>query len=60
MIDIKAVKQEAAAEVAKEKAEKAKGLLKAQMRTVALAEQVVANEKRKLADLEAAIADGTY
>lgn len=60
MFDIKSVKSEAANEIAKERGEKAKGLLKAQLKRVADAEQIVANEKRKLADIEAQIADGSF
>lgn len=60
MFDIKSVKEEAAAEVSKERTEKAKAMLKAQMRVVANASQIVANEKRKLADIEASIAEGTF
>ena len=59
LIDIKAVKAEAAAEFAKEAGDKAKGQLKAQMRAVENARKVLRAEELKLADLEAQIADGT-
>lgn len=58
MFDIKAVKQEAAKEIADEQMKKAKTMLVTQMRVVASAELVLAHEKRKLQDIEAAIAEG--
>lgn len=59
MIDIKAVKEEAAKEFAKESMEKAKAKLKEQMRKVELARQVLRAEELKLQDIEQQIADGT-
>lgn len=59
MIDIKAVKEQAAKEVQAEKTAKAVGALKGQMRVVENARQVLRAEELKLADIEAQIADGT-
>lgn len=59
LIDIKKVKQEAQAEINKERADAAKKRLVNQMRVVELARQVVRAEEMKLADIEAQITDGT-
>ena len=59
LIDIKAVKEEAAKQLNEEAMKKAKDALLRQMRVVATAEDVVRAEKLKLADIEAQIADGT-
>lgn len=59
MIDIKAVKAEAAKEFAKERTEKAKAALIRQMRVVDTAKQALRAEELKLADIEQQIADGT-
>lgn len=59
LIDIKAIKAEAAKQIAEELGKKAKDALVRQMRLVAAAEDVVRAEKLKLADIEAQIADGT-
>ena len=59
MIDIKAVKEEAAKEFAKERQDKAKLALVRQMRVVEQARQALRAEELKLADIEAQIEDGT-
>lgn len=59
MIDIKAAKEEAAKEFAKERQEKAKTALVRQMRVVEVARQTLRAEELKLEDIEAQIADGT-
>lgn len=59
MIDIKAVKEQAAAEFQKEKTEKAKAALVKQMRVVEQCKTVLRGEELKLADIEQQIADGT-
>lgn len=60
LIDIKSIKEEAQIEMRKERGEKAKRALIAQMRVVENAKQVVRAEEMKLADIEAQIADGTF
>lgn len=60
MFDIKSVTSEARAEIAKEKAEKAKKALIAKLRQLDSAESVVANIEREIQDLEASIADGSF
>lgn len=60
MIDIKKVKDEARAEIAKEKDEKAKVALVKKLRDLDAAERIVANIKREVEDLEASIADGSF
>lgn len=59
LIDIKAVKDEAAKEFAKERTEKAKAALIKQMRVVELARQTLRAEELKLDDIERQIAEGT-
>ncbi len=59
LIDIKAVKDEAAKEFAKERTEKAKAALIKQMRVVELAKQTLRAEELKLDDIERQIAEGT-
>lgn len=59
LIDIKAVKEEAAKEFAKERTEKAKAALIKQMRVVELARQTLRAEELKLDDIERQIAEGT-
>lgn len=59
MIDIKAVKAEAAKQISDERAAKAKSALVAQMRVVERAKEVLRAEEMKLADIEAQITDGT-
>jgi hypothetical protein len=53
-----ALLNEAQAEIDKEMAERAKGLLKAQLRVIATMEQSLNVEKMKLADIQQRIADG--
>lgn len=60
MIDINAVEKEALAEINKERADKAKRTLVAQMRVVENARQILRAEEMKLADLKVQIADGTH
>lgn len=60
MIDIKAVKEQAAREVTEERQKKAVGALKAKMRQRADAQQIVVNIDREIADLEASLADGSF
>lgn len=59
LIDINAIKAEAAKQLNEEATKKAKDALVRQMRVVAAAEDVVRAERLKLADIEAQIADGT-
>lgn len=59
LIDIKSIKEEAAIEMRKERVDKAKKALIAQMRIVENARTVVRAEELRLADIEAQIADGT-
>lgn len=59
LIDIKAVKEQAAAEFTKERTDAIKKKLIAQMRVVEQARQVLRAEEMKMADLEAQVADGT-
>lgn len=59
MIDIKAVKEQAKADMARELAEKAKAALIKQMRVVETARQILRAEEMKLADIEQQIGDGT-
>lgn len=60
MIDIKAIKAEARAEIAKELGEKAKSAIKAKLRLLELAKDAVRNIEREVEDLEASIADGSF
>ena len=59
LIDIKAVEDAAAAEITKERADKAKNALVKQMRVVEAAKQVLRGEELKLADIKLQISDGT-
>lgn len=59
MIDIKKVKEDAAAEFNKEKTDKAKNALVKQMRVVEQARTILRGEEMKLADIEQQITDGT-
>lgn len=59
LFDIKKVKEDAQAEIRKERADKAKNALIAQMRICDKAEQIWRGEKLKLEDIERQIADGT-
>lgn len=58
MLDIKKVKEDAEEQVREERTAKAQAMLVNQMRVVETAKQVLANEQRRLADIETAIADG--
>ena len=60
MFDIKKVKAEANAEIVKERTEKAKTALVKALRELESAKDVVRNAERKVADLEASIADGSF
>lgn len=60
LIDIKAVEDEAKAEIAKELADKAKKALTAAFRRKEAAEQVVRNVEADIEDLKASIADGSF
>lgn len=60
MIDVKKVLTEARAEIAKEKAEKAKKQLVDKLRQLDTAKTVVGNIEREIADLEARIVEGNY
>jgi hypothetical protein len=60
MFDIKKVKEEAAKQLADEKAEKAKKALVAKMRARDAAADVLRNIDREITDLEASIADGSF
>lgn len=59
LFDIKAVKDQAAKELAEERVKKAKDALVKQMRVVEAARGVVRAEEMKLADLEQQIEEGT-
>jgi len=60
MFDIKKVKEEAHAEVAKEKSEKAKSALVKKLRDLENAKNIVRNIEREISDLEASIEDGSF
>jgi hypothetical protein len=60
MIDIKKVKEDARAEIAKEQGEKAKSALVKKLRDLSNAQNIVRNIEREVADLEASIADGSF
>jgi predicted nucleic acid-binding Zn-ribbon protein len=60
VIDIKAVKDQARAEIAKEHAEGAKAALVKKLREHDAAKRVVANIEREIADLEQSIIDGSF
>jgi hypothetical protein len=59
VFDINEVEKAAQDEIRKEKIEKAKKALMAQMRIVENAKQVLRGEELKLADIKAQIGDGT-
>lgn len=58
-INVDDIRAEAEAELRAERSKKAKDAIKSQLRVVDSARQVLENEQRKLADLEAQIADGS-
>ena len=60
MIDLKKVKEDARAEIAKEFGDKVKTALVKKMRDLANAQSIVKNIERDIADLEASIADGSF
>lgn len=60
MFDIKKVEEDAKAEIAKEKAEKAKTALVKKLRERDSAQAIVANIDREIEDLKASIADGSF
>lgn len=60
LFDIKAVEDEANAEIAKERADKAKRALITALRKKEAALQVVRNIEVEIADLKASIADGSF
>jgi hypothetical protein len=60
MFDIKKVEADAKAEIAKEKAEKAKAALVKKLRELNAAQAIVANINREIEDLKASIADGSF
>lgn len=60
MIDIKAVKEQAAKEVTEEAQKKAVTALKGKMRALSDARQIVKNIEREIADLEASLEDGSF
>lgn len=60
MLDIKAVKAEAAKQINEENTAKAKTALVKKLRDLDSATKIVANIKREIADLEASIVDGSF
>jgi hypothetical protein len=58
--DIKAIKEEALKEITTERNKKAKDALMRKLREQAAAEDVLANIKRAIADLEQSIEDGSF
>jgi len=58
MLDMKKIKEDATAELIKEREENAKKRIKAKLRDLDNARIVVANLEREVEDLYAAIADG--
>ena len=60
MFDIKAVREAARKEIAEEQSKKAKDALKAKLRNLEAAKQVVRNIEQEIEDLEASIADGSF
>jgi predicted nucleic acid-binding Zn-ribbon protein len=54
------IREQAANELAKEKAEKAKEAIKAKLRALDGAKAVVANIEREIQDLEQQISDGSF
>jgi len=60
LIDIKAIRTEARKAINDELATKAKAALVKKYRELSSAEQIVANVKREVADLEQSIEDGSF
>ncbi len=60
LFDIKAVEDEANAEISKERADKAKRALVTALRKREAASQVVRNIEAEIDDLKASIADGSF
>lgn len=60
LIDITGIEADAQKEINEEMTKKAKDALKLKLRNLATAEQTVANIKREIADLKAAIAEGSF
>lgn len=60
LFDAKKVREEANKVIAEEKAEKAKVALVKKLRELDVAQSVVANIQREIADLEASISDGSF
>ena len=60
MIDIKAVKEQARKEVTEESQKKAVMALKAKLKELENAKQIVKNIEREIQDLEASLADGSF
>lgn len=60
MVDIKAVKEQAIKEVVEERTKKAVVALKAKLKQLDDARQIVKNLERETADLEASIGDGSF
>lgn len=59
MFDIKKVEEEARKEIAEEQGKKAKDALKAKLRSLEAAKQVVRSIEIEITDLKQSIADGT-
>lgn len=59
-MDVNKLKESALNELEDEATKEAKSALKAKLRELKLAEQVVKNVKREIEDLEADISDGTF
>lgn len=60
MVDIKAVKEQAVKEVTEERTKKAVVALKAKLKQLDDAKQIVKNLEREVADLEVSIGDGSF
>jgi hypothetical protein len=60
LIDMKSVLKDAQEEVRKEHVARAKEVLKKKLKALADAEQIVANLKRELDDLQVSITEGTF
>jgi len=60
LFDAKKVREEANKVIAEEKADKAKIALVKKLRELDVAQSVVANIQREIADLEASISDGSF
>lgn len=59
-LNAKQIREQAEAEVAKERAEKAKTLLKKKLQDKAAAQTVLANLDREITDLETSIEQGNF